>query len=270
MKPKDNPAYGDNQSTISKDGTSISYSKTGDGELFIGIFGAICHKDFFPVKGDVKELSKYYSVINYDRRGRGGSLMHTSWSIQKEVEDIESLIDENGGSAYLYGHSSGAVLALEASLALSEKIKGVVVYDASYVSTDEEYTEYQNTKESVKNLLKQDNYSKALKYFLTEIGMPKAFIFLLKLMPGWKTMKRLAPTLMYDIALTENLPPIKRLHNISVPVLLLAGDKNPDSIKNVYKQLADNIPNNQHYLLEGMDHMASMKSLIPYIQKFLN
>lgn len=265
MKPKDST-----ESTTSKDGTSICYTKTGDGELFIGIFGAICHKDFFPVKGDVKELSKHYSVINYDRRGRGDSLVHSSWSIQKEVEDIESLIDDNGGSAYLYGHSSGAVLALEASLALSEKIKGIVVYDASYVSTDKEYTEYQKTKESVKNLLKQDNNSKALKYFLTEIGMPKAFIFLLKLMPGWKTMKQLAPTLMYDIVLTENLPPIKRLQNISVPVLLLAGDKNPDSIKNVYKQLADNIPDNQHHLLEGKDHMASMKSLIPYIQKFLN
>lgn len=253
----------------SKDGTRISYTKRGSGELIITIFGATSFKDFFPIKADVKELAKHFTVISFDRRGRGDSLIHSSWSLKKEIEDIEAIIDSNGGSAYLYGHSSGAVIALEATLALSTKVKGTMIYDASYVSTAEDKEDYKAIKASIETLLKQSKNAQAIKTFLIEIGMPRVFAYLLPLFPGWKKMKQLAPTLMYDIMLTEDLPPTKRFQGITVPTLILAGDKNPDSIKNVYLQLSKCIPNNQHHLLRGRDHMASMKTLMPYLQKFL-
>lgn len=268
MNRKETGKIGEN-ATVSRDGTRIAYAKTGSGELVIAVFGATCFKDFLPVKSDVKTLSKYFTVINYDRRGRGGSLQHSSWSLQKEIEDIDALIDDNGGSAYIYGHSSGAVIALEAAVTLENKIKGVMIYDASYVSSQTEKETYNSTKVTVENLLKSRQNAKAIKTFLTEIGMPKMSAILLPLIPGWKTMKRLAPTLMYDITLTENLPPLERLQRISVPVLILAGDKNPESIMKVYSHIVDTIPNNQHHILVGRDHMASMKYLVPYMQKFL-
>lgn len=257
------------QFTVSKDGTRIAYTKTGSGQLIITVFGATSFKDFFAVKSDVKELSKHFTVINYDRRGRGGSINHSSWSLQKEIEDIESLIDVNGGSAYLYGHSSGAVIALDAALALRDKIKAVMIYDASYVSNEQERQDYASTKATIESLLNQGLNAKAIKTFLIEIGMPKGFAYLLPFFPGWKKMKQLAPTLMYDIALTEVMPPTKQLQNISIPTLILAGGKNPQSIKNVYAQLVDCIPNNQHDLLKDQDHMAGMKVIMPHLINFI-
>lgn len=252
----------------SKDGTSISYTAIGSGPALIHIYGATCFKDFMPIKQDVKSFAKAFTVYSYDRRGRGTSGDTPPWTVQKEVADIEALIDAIGKPVILYGHSSGAVLALEAALALGDNITKVVIYDASYISDNAEKPDYQKLEDSVASLVKAGSNGKAVRTFMKGIGMPSVFVSLLPLFPGWKTMKRLAPTILYDIALTKETPPLKRLAAISVPVLILAGSKSPKVIAKVQNMLAKAIPGNESRQLEGQDHMVGAGVLLQEIVRF--
>src|SRR5687767_6761413 len=112
----------------SKDGTKIAYDKYGKGPAVIFIAGILCYRSFGPVEDVAKVLAPHFTVYNYDRRGRGDSGDTKPYAVEREVEDIEALIDEAGGAAYLYGHSSGAALAFEATLKLGNKVKKLAMY----------------------------------------------------------------------------------------------------------------------------------------------
>src|SRR5215469_3096057 len=105
----------------SKDGTRIVYDKTGHGPAVILVAGAMCSRNFWSGPELAKLLASRFTVYNYDRRGRGDSGDTRPYAVAREIDDIEALIDEAGGQASLYGHSSGAALAMEAALRLGKK-----------------------------------------------------------------------------------------------------------------------------------------------------
>ena len=253
----------------SKDGTTIAYDKLGEGPALINITGASCFRNFMPIKQDVKVFAKEFTVFNYDRRGRGDSGDTQPYAMEREVEDIEALIDAAGGKAHLYGHSSGAVLALEAAMRLPSKVNHVVMYDAAYVADEAEKHTFSEMGKQVKTLLEQNNNKAALRTFFTSIGMPKFFVWLLPIFPGWSTMTKLAPTLMYDIALTQDFAPYERVRSINAPMLLMAGEKSPPGMTRVAKQLAHSVSGAQLDIVAGQDHMVSAKVLLPKLVKFL-
>ena len=116
----------------SKDGTRIAYDTIGHGPPVILVAGAMCSRSFWSGPELAKLLARRFTVYNYDRRGRGESGDTMPYAVAREIEDIEALIDEAGGSAYLYGHSSGAALVLEAALRLGKKVKKLAMYEAPY------------------------------------------------------------------------------------------------------------------------------------------
>jgi pimeloyl-ACP methyl ester carboxylesterase len=253
----------------SKDGTRLAYDVYGSGPALIYITGASCFRSFWPIVQDAKAFAKEFTVYNYDRRGRGDSTDTPPYAVEREVEDIEALIDAAGGKASLYGHSSGAVLALEAALRLGDKVDKVVMYDPSYVHDEAEKSQYNNLSLQVHKLLQDGKNAQAMTTFLKGIGMPKLFVYLIRFMPGWKTMVALAPTLAYDIALTRDLPPVDRASQVSVPVQVMVGEKSPASIHNVASQLTKAIPGAAFIQLAGQDHMVSAKALLPVLASFL-
>ena len=255
------------QTTQSKDGTTLAYDVYGSGPALVFITGAICSRNFGPVLKDAKEFAKEFTVYNFDRRGRGDSTDTKPYLIEREIEDIEAMIDAAGGRAYVYGHSSGAVLALEAALRLTSKVIKAAWYDVSYTS-EAEKAGYAIVRREVKTLLQQGKNAQALKRFLLGIGMPKFFVFLIPLMPGWSTMKALAPTLEYDMFLTADTPPLARAAHIKVPTYIIYGEKSPASLHEGAKQLAEVIPNTQITEVPGQDHMISAKVLLPMLSKF--
>lgn len=257
------------QTIRSKDGTTLAYDVYGSGPALIYITGASCFRSFLPIVQDAKVFAKEFTVYNYDRRGRGDSTDTQPYAVEREVEDIAALIDAAGGRANLYGHSSGAVLALEAALRLGDRVDKVVMYDASYVHDEDEKAQYNQMSQQVHNLLRAGKHAQAMTTFLKGIGMPKAFVYLMRLMPGWKTMVALAPTLAYDIALTRDLPPLDRAAHVSVPVQVMVGEKSPAGIHDVAKQLTNAIPGASFIQLAGQDHMASAKALLPLLVSFL-
>ena len=123
------------QTLISKDGTKIAYDKLGKGPAIILVIGALASRSDHAKLAEL--LSRDFTVYNYDRRGRGDSGDTKPTAVKREIEDIEALINEAGGSAYVYGISSGAGLALEAAAALGDKIKKLAIYEAPYDDANE-------------------------------------------------------------------------------------------------------------------------------------
>ena len=107
----------------SEDGTKIAFDKVGKGPAVILVAGALSARLSWSGHGLPELLAPHFTVYNYDRRGRGDSGDAKPYTVQREIEDIKALIDEAGGESYLYGHSSGGALALEAALKLSDKVK---------------------------------------------------------------------------------------------------------------------------------------------------
>src|SRR3712207_6658231 len=136
----------------SKDGTTLAYDVYGSGPALIYITGASCFRSFLPIVHDAKAFGKEFTVYNYDRRGRGDSTDTQPYAIEREVEDIAALIEAAGGKASLYGHSSGAVLALEAALQLGDKVDKIVMYDPPYVHDETEKVQYNKLSEEVNKL----------------------------------------------------------------------------------------------------------------------
>src|SRR6516225_7395414 len=118
----------------SADGTAIAYDLMGNGPAVILVDGALGYRAFGFMVPLATSLSPHFTVITYDRRGRGESTDTQPFALEREFEDIEALINEAGGEACLYGISSGAALALEAALKLGHKVGKLALYEPPYDS----------------------------------------------------------------------------------------------------------------------------------------
>jgi pimeloyl-ACP methyl ester carboxylesterase len=116
----------------SNDGTKIAFDKAGSGPTVIIIDGALTTRSSGSKPHLVEFLSRHLTVYTYDRRGRGDSGDTLPYAVDREIEDIEALIEDSGGNAFLYGHSSGAALAFEAALKLGSKVRALAMYEAPY------------------------------------------------------------------------------------------------------------------------------------------
>ena len=253
----------------SADGTAIAYETHGEGEPLVYITGAICHRGFTPVRKGAKVIARDFRVFSYDRRGRGDSTDTAPWSLEREIDDVAAVIDAAGGSAVIYGHSSGAVLAFHAAARLPDKVRAVVLYDAPWVADDADADEYASLREEVEALLDRGKNGTAIRRFLVGIGMPKAFAYLLPVMPGWRRIAALAPTLRYDLALTAGTPPLDNASRIGEPVHVMFGERSPKQLHRVATALAETIPGATHEVVAGQDHMVSEKLLLPALQRHL-
>lgn len=253
----------------SKDGTRIAYDVYGSGPSLIYCTGAACFRSMIPIVYDAKTFANSFTVYNYDRRGRGDSGNYPPYAIERELEDIETLINVAGGKASLYGHSSGAVLALEAALRFGHKIDKLVLYEPAYVCDEAEQLHYTQLRHELEALLQEGKHAKALSSFLKGIGTPALLLYMMRLMPSWKTMTDLAPTLLYDIELTSVLPPLARASQLDLPVLVAVGEKSSTGIQTVGRQLGEAIPDASFLRLEGQDHMVPAKVMLRVLSDFI-
>ncbi len=119
---------------ISKDGTPIAFDQSGHGPPIILVAGATATR--LAEASLAAALAPHFTVFAYDRRGRGESGDTAPYAVEREVEDIDALITEAGGSAFVFGHSSGAVLALEAARLLPNKITKLALYEPPFIIDD--------------------------------------------------------------------------------------------------------------------------------------
>jgi pimeloyl-ACP methyl ester carboxylesterase len=258
------------KTTLSKDGTSLAYDVYGSGPALVFITGATCFRSFEPVLHDALVFAQAFTVYNYDRRGRGDSGNTLPYSMEREIEDIEAIIEAAGGSACLYGHSSGAILALEAAMRLGDKVNKAVLYDPAYAHDEADQLEFKGLIQGLNQLLEGGKYDEAISLFLEGIGIPKEVIAGMQHSPQWAIMTALAPTLAYDTLLASDLPPLERASSLTTPIRIIVGEQSPVSMLEVGNQLSRAIPNAKNTILEGQDHMPDPELLLPLLTSFLH
>ncbi len=176
----------------SRDGTKIAYDKVGHGPLIIIVGGALSSKSGWTEPKLAQLLAPNFTAINYDRRGRGDSTDTPPYTPKREVEDIEALLNEFGGSGHLYGMSSGAALALYAASELNYKIGKLAIYDTPYDSSDDGLKATKEYNKQLTYLLANGRQGDALVLFMKFVGTPDDQINGMRNSPMWPAMEALA------------------------------------------------------------------------------
>lgn len=260
---------------ISKDGTAIAYDQSGQGPAVILVDGALCYRASGPSAPLALLLAQHFTVFTYDRRGRGESGDTQPYAIEREVEDLEALINAAGGSAFVYGISSGAALALEAAIRLPA-IQKLALYEAPFIVDDSRSPVAVDYVAQLDAMLAANDRAAAVKHFMTKgVGMPAIFVVLMQFMPAWPKLKAVAHTLPYDTSLTVDQQrgkplPAERWGAASVPTLVAAGGKSPAWMRHAMQALAEILPGAQHRTLAGQTHMLDPKVVAPVLVEFFN
>ncbi len=259
------------RSIRSRDGTLIAYQRTGTGLPVIVVNGALSEKS---ATGPLASfLSERFSVFAYDRRGRGESGDVQPYAVRREVEDLQAVIGEAGGEAFVIGHSSGAVLALEAA-ARGLPIMKLALYEPPFIVDRSRPSPPEDYAAQMAALLSAGRRGDAVEYFMkTGPEIPAVVIAQLRRSPMWPSFERMAHTLLYDIALMGDAmsgEPIsaERWSGARMPVLVMVGGSSPQWAHNSAKALARALPNAQARVLEGQEHGAAPEALAPVLAEF--
>jgi pimeloyl-ACP methyl ester carboxylesterase len=256
---------------ISRDGTAIAFEKSGAGPAIILVDGALCSRSFGPIPKLAPLLARHFTVFSYDRRGRGASADTAPYAKEREVEDIDALIREAGGSAFVLGLSSGAALALLAA-ASGLNITKLALYEPPFMVDKEARKPPVDHEARLKQLICADRRSDAVKFFMRDVvGMPAVFAAAMPLMfPVWSKLKAVAHTLPYDAAVMGDYTlPAERIASIKIPTLVMDGEKTDVRLRHAVQATAGVLRNAQHLTLKGQTHNVSAASLAPVLVKCL-
>src|SRR5216684_5005266 len=256
---------------VSKDGTPIAFDRIGNGPPVILIDGALCYRGMGQSGKLANLMAQHFTVFTYDRRGRGASSDTAPYAVEREVEDVAALLSEAGGAAFVWGMSSGAVLALEAANRLSG-IKKLALYEAPFI-VDESRSTTEDDWVRIGEAVAADRRSDAVKLFLKSVGVPGFFIALMRLMPMWSKLKAIAHTLPYDGAIVQDNQrskplPASRWASVTVPALVMDGGNSPAWMVHANRSLASVLPNAQYRTLGGQTHMLKPKAHAPMLVEF--
>lgn len=259
----------------SQDGTPIAFDQYGEGPSVILVGGAFQHRAIDPRTTELAALlAPHFTVLHYDRRGRGDSGDTAPYAAQREVEDLEALIDAAGGSALVFGMSSGSALALDAANQLGGKVKKVAVYEPPFIVNDERPPVPQDYLARIKELISEGRRGDAVAYFMVHAAeVPEEFVAQMRQEPFWPAFEAVAHTLPYDATLMEGTMfgkalPAERWASVVVPTLVLDGGASPAYMHSGAQALADALRDAQRRTLEGQTHEVAPEILAPVLQAF--
>ncbi|KOG34704.1 alpha/beta fold hydrolase [Streptomyces resistomycificus] len=252
--------------TTSRDGTPLAYQSSGAGPAVILVSGAMSTgATVAPLAG---HLADRFTVVPYDRRGRGHSGDTAPYSVDREVEDLGALIEAVGGQASLFGVSSGGALALHAA-ASGLPVRRVAVYETPYAVDEDGVRRWAEYTERLNGALAQQRRGDAVELFLRLTGMAEEMIQGARQAPMWAGMEGVAPSLAYDAAvLGDGRVPGSLLASVTVPVLAVAGGASPAWMRQAARTVAEAAPEGTYRALEGQTHMVDPVALAPVLAEF--
>ncbi len=252
----------------SPDGTPIAFDCVGDGPPLVLVSGIFCDRRVLADLAD--QLVQRFTVINYVRRGRGESGDTQPYSVQREVEDIGALIDSAGGTAAVYGHSSGAALAFRAAVARLP-ISRLILHEPPY--SEDNMVSRKAAREmakAIRSALAENRRADAIKAFFADQEMPPEVLETMSNDPG---MQAVAPTMVYDIEVMGDDNgggiPERLARDLPVPTLVLAGEESGDFFMETALRITGLLPDGRMKVLEGADHGAPAELVAPVLEEFL-
>ena len=260
------------RTVLSKDGTAIAFDQSGQGPALILVAGATATR--LAEASLAAALAPHFTVFAYDRRGRGASSDTAPYAVEREVEDIEALINEAGGSAFVFGHSSGAVLALEAARLLPTKITKLAVYEPPFIIDDRRPPVPQDYVPHLNELIAAGRRDEAVEYFMTDAMLvPAEMVAQMRQSPMWPQIEAVAHTIPYDgtimgDTMSGNPSTIRKWASVTVPTLVMVGGASPAFFHNGTQTLVDILPNAQYRHLKDQDHGPADEVLTPALVGF--
>jgi pimeloyl-ACP methyl ester carboxylesterase len=259
------------KTATSKDGTTIAFDTSGGGPPLIVVGGALNTRQAAATLAEL--LAPSFTVYAYDRRGRGDSGDTPPYAVEREVEDLQALVEDAGGTAFAFGHSSGAVLALEAAAAAAG-IPKLVLYEPPFIVDDSRPPLPTDYVAHLRELAATDRRGEAVEYFMTTgVGVPAEAIPSMRESPFWPSLEAVAHTLWYDgVIMGDNMvgKPLSadRWASVTIPTLVIDGGASPPSLRNAAQQLADVLPNARRLTMEGQTHEVDPTLLAPVLTEF--
>jgi alpha-beta hydrolase superfamily lysophospholipase len=255
---------------LSADGTAIAFDRSGNGPAVIFVDGALMHRSFGQLPQLGALLAPRFTAINYDRRGRGESSDTAPYAVQREVEDLDALITEAGGSASVFGTSSGAALALEAA-ASGLSILKLALYEPPFIVDDSRPPVPNDLATQLNELISAGRRGEAVERFLTKgVGETSEAVAATRAMPIWARLEAVAHTLAYDATIMGggNSLPAERLAGVATPTLVIDGGASPDWMHNAAQATAAALRDAQQRTLEGQGHEVSPEAVAPVLEEF--
>jgi alpha-beta hydrolase superfamily lysophospholipase len=251
----------------SKDGTAIVFDRLGDGPPVILVSGGSVDRSSNAPLAEI--LAQRFTVFNYDRRGRGPSGDTPPYAIEREIEDIDALIAAAGGSAYLYGTSSGAALALEAA-ASGLAITKLALWEPPYILDGSRPRPPADTARIYDELVTAGRRGDAVEYFMAKVvGLPAEFVAFARTQPWWPAQEALAHTLAYDATIMGDYSlPADRVAAVAAPTIVLDGGASPAWMRDTAQAIADLLPNGRRRTLEGQEHNVAPQAIAPVLAEF--
>jgi pimeloyl-ACP methyl ester carboxylesterase len=254
------------ETVTSKDGTTIAYDRMGKGSPVILVSGGSV--DRMANAPLAALLESDFMVFNYDRRGRGPSGDTPPYAVEREVEDIDAVIAAAGGSAFLYGTSSGAALALEAA-ASGLPITKLALWEPPFI-LDENARPPADQVEQYNTMVAEGRRGDAVEYFMTKVvGMPAEFAAQARTQPWWPAQEALAHTLAYDaIIMGDYSLPTDRAALVTAPTLVMVGGASFPFFHETVEALAKALPHGETRTLEGQTHDVAPGVMAPVLKEF--
>jgi pimeloyl-ACP methyl ester carboxylesterase len=237
------------ETVSSADGSAIAYESSGRGPALVIVNGAF--GDRTSGAELAAALDNDFTVYRYDRRGRGDSDNNDVYTTLNEAEDLAAVADEAGGQPFVFGHSSGAALALEAAAA-GMGMRGLVVHEPPYIRGPATSSE---TADRFAQEAADGHQAEVAEQFLRNTGASDEEVAQVKDSPAWPHMTLLAPTLANDIrVLNEGVVPTDRLSRVTSPVLATAGGLSAPWALAAVKAVAAAVADGEWRIIDGVGH----------------
>jgi pimeloyl-ACP methyl ester carboxylesterase len=254
----------------SADGTAIVFDRSGTGPVVVLVHGAFTGRSH-PVLAEVaRTLAPWFTVINYDRRGRGGSGDTRPYAVQREIEDLAAVIEAAGGTAMVFGGSSGAALALRAAARLPA-VTRLALWEPPYHVDPGAPDLPHDFASRLTALVEAGARGEAVELFMVRAAeVPADLVGAMRADPSWQEMEELAHTLAYEAEVMGpgNILPVDTAASIKQAVLVLNGQDSPAWMRNAGTALAHAVPGAAHRVLHGQAHGVSAHALAPELLEF--
>jgi pimeloyl-ACP methyl ester carboxylesterase len=254
--------------TTSADGTAIAYDRSGGGAPVIMTVGAFNTRS--TTEPLAQALAPRFTVLNYDRRGRGDSGDNAPYAVDREIEDLAALISAAGGSASVFGYSSGATLALKAA-ANGLPVTKLVLYEPPF-NTDDSYPALPaGFATQLAELVSTGRRGDAVELYQTKaVGIPEEVVAQMRHAPFRPGMEALAHTLAYDAAIIgDRSLPAALLATVTIPALVISGEQSPPFLRNAAQAAAAALPDGRLSVLPGQGHDINPEATAPVMAEFL-
>lgn len=261
----------------SRDGTAIAFERAGNGPALILVDGALCSRSFGPMRPLAALLAPHFTVYAYDRRGRGESGDTLPFAVEREIDDIDALIAEAGGSAYLYGISSGAILALDAAIQRPHTITKLAMYEPPFSVDEESIQRFKEYRSRLDQVLAEGRRGDAVELFMRLVGAnteegsaSDEGIVGMRQSPVWPAFESVAPTLAYDAAaMGDSSVPTEQAAAVTIPTQVMDGGASFPFMHTAADKIAAALAHGQRRTLEGQTHDVAAEVLAPALVEFL-